>query len=61
MITAYFVPGTQILCVCSVFYLIISPVITLLAILTWLLWLILALSGALPPGYLDIEIGGWGM
>jgi hypothetical protein len=41
--------------------LIISPVITLLAILTWLLWLILALSGALPPGYLDIEIGGWGM
>ncbi|KAJ7498944.1 E1-E2 ATPase-domain-containing protein [Mycena latifolia] len=35
------------------------PVITLLAILTWLLWLILAYTGALPPSYLDIEIGGW--
>ncbi|KAF8195942.1 heavy metal translocatin [Mycena galopus ATCC 62051] len=35
------------------------PVITLLAILTWLLWLILAYSGALPPNYLDTEIGGW--
>jgi len=35
------------------------PVITLLAILTWLLWLILAYSGALPRNYLDTEIGGW--
>ncbi|KAJ7904474.1 hypothetical protein B0H14DRAFT_2328013 [Mycena olivaceomarginata] len=35
------------------------PVITLLAILTWLLWLILAYSGALPSNYLDTEIGGW--
>ncbi|KAJ7283673.1 E1-E2 ATPase-domain-containing protein [Mycena rebaudengoi] len=35
------------------------PVITLLAILTWILWLTLAFSGALPPSYLDIEIGGW--
>ncbi|KAJ6539303.1 HAD-like domain-containing protein [Mycena capillaripes] len=35
------------------------PVITMLAILTWVLWLILAHTGALPPSYLDIEIGGW--
>ncbi|KAF7355276.1 putative copper-transporting ATPase HMA5 [Mycena sanguinolenta] len=35
------------------------PVITLLAIVTWLLWLILAYSGALPPDYLDTNIGGW--
>ncbi|KAJ6599085.1 E1-E2 ATPase-domain-containing protein [Mycena vulgaris] len=35
------------------------PVITLLAILTWLLWLILAYTGTLPPSYLDIEIGSW--
>ncbi|KAJ7180049.1 E1-E2 ATPase-domain-containing protein [Mycena crocata] len=35
------------------------PVITLLAISTWLIWLILAYTGALPQDYLDIEIGGW--
>ncbi|KAJ7047412.1 E1-E2 ATPase-domain-containing protein [Mycena alexandri] len=35
------------------------PVITLLAILTWILWLILAYTGVLPASYLDIEIGGW--
>ncbi|KAK7061683.1 E1-E2 ATPase-domain-containing protein [Favolaschia claudopus] len=35
------------------------PVITLLAILTWVLWLALAYSGVLPPDYLDTEIGGW--
>ncbi|KAJ7433824.1 E1-E2 ATPase-domain-containing protein, partial [Mycena galericulata] len=35
------------------------PVITLLAILTWLLWLILAYTHVLPPSYLDIELGGW--
>ncbi|KAJ7179210.1 heavy metal translocatin [Mycena filopes] len=35
------------------------PVITLLAILTWILWLILAYTGVLPADYLDIEIGGW--
>jgi Cu+-exporting ATPase len=37
------------------------PVITLLAILTWVVWLILAYTGTLPPSYLDIEIGGWGL
>ncbi|KAJ7068259.1 E1-E2 ATPase-domain-containing protein [Mycena amicta] len=35
------------------------PVITLLAIVTWMIWVILAYSGALPPDYLDIPIGGW--
>lgn len=35
------------------------PVITLLAILTWVVWLSLGLSGILPQSYLDIPIGGW--
>ncbi|KAH9844171.1 heavy metal translocatin [Rhodofomes roseus] len=35
------------------------PVVTLLAIITWVVWLGLGLGGALPPSYLDIDIGGW--
>ncbi|KAM6495895.1 E1-E2 ATPase domain containing protein [Amanita muscaria] len=35
------------------------PVITLFAIATWLVWLVLGYSGALPRDYLDIETGGW--
>lgn len=35
------------------------PVVTLLAILTWIIWLALGLSGALPRDYLDISVGGW--
>ena len=35
------------------------PVITLLAILTWLIWLTLGLSGVLPESYLDTNMGGW--
>ncbi|KAG7091931.1 hypothetical protein E1B28_008323 [Marasmius oreades] len=35
------------------------PVITLLALLTWVIWLSLGLSGQLPADYLDAEIGGW--
>lgn len=35
------------------------PVIILLAVLTWIIWLALAYSGSLPPHYLDIDIGGW--
>jgi Cu+-exporting ATPase len=35
------------------------PIITLLAILTWAVWLCLGLSGVLPESYLDIHIGGW--
>ena len=35
------------------------PVVTLLAIVTWVVWLGLGLSGALPPDYLDISTGGW--
>lgn len=35
------------------------PMIVLLAIITWLVWLILGYSGALPDSYLDIDIGGW--
>lgn len=35
------------------------PVITLLAIITWVIWLALGLSGSLPPSYLDIDVGGW--
>ncbi|KAI0775940.1 heavy metal translocatin [Trametes elegans] len=35
------------------------PVVTLLAITTWVVWLGLGLGGALPDDYLDIEVGGW--
>ncbi|KIX02977.1 uncharacterized protein Z518_06527 [Rhinocladiella mackenziei CBS 650.93] len=35
------------------------PVITLLAILTWLIWLGLGQSGALPQAWLDVSQGGW--
>jgi heavy metal translocating P-type ATPase len=35
------------------------PVIVLLAILTWIIWLSLGVSGTLPPHYLDIDEGGW--
>lgn len=35
------------------------PVIVLLAILTWIVWLSLGLSGRLPASYLDIDLGGW--
>ena len=35
------------------------PVVTLLAIITWVVWLALGLSGSLPSDYLDISVGGW--
>ncbi|KAI9513348.1 heavy metal translocatin [Russula earlei] len=35
------------------------PVITLLAILTWIIWASLGLGGALPRSYLDKDVGGW--
>ncbi|KAI1789551.1 heavy metal translocatin [Ganoderma leucocontextum] len=35
------------------------PVVTLLAIATWVIWLSLGFGGALPQDYLDIEVGGW--
>ncbi|KEQ75945.1 heavy metal translocatin [Aureobasidium namibiae CBS 147.97] len=35
------------------------PLIVFLGILTWLIWLSLGLSGALPSSYLDTDIGGW--
>ena len=35
------------------------PVVTLLALLTWAIWLSLGLSGALQRSYLDKDVGGW--
>ncbi|THV08567.1 heavy metal translocatin [Dendrothele bispora CBS 962.96] len=35
------------------------PVVTLLAIITWVIWLSLGLSGTLPENYLDSAVGGW--
>ncbi|KAI0253825.1 heavy metal translocatin [Lactifluus subvellereus] len=35
------------------------PVVTLLALLTWIIWLSLGLGNALPRSYLDKDIGGW--
>ena len=36
------------------------PIITLLAITTWIVWVVLGCLGALPGNYLDINVGGWG-
>ena len=35
------------------------PVIVLLAILTWVIWLSLGVTSSLPPDYLDVDEGGW--
>lgn len=35
------------------------PFITLIAILTWTIWLALGVSGTLPLDYLDVRNGGW--
>ncbi|KAI0835118.1 heavy metal translocatin [Hypoxylon sp. FL0890] len=35
------------------------PFITLVAILTWLIWLFLGLSGVIPGHFLDVSSGGW--
>ncbi|KAJ3557799.1 hypothetical protein NM688_g1273 [Phlebia brevispora] len=35
------------------------PVVTLLAVITWVIWLALGFSGTLPASYLDISTGGW--
>lgn len=35
------------------------PLIIVLAIVTWVVWLALGYSGSLPPHYMDNDIGGW--
>ena len=35
------------------------PVITLIAILVWLVWFTLGMAGALPDDYLDVKTGSW--
>lgn len=35
------------------------PFVTLIAVSTWIIWLALGLSGALPQVYLDSNVGGW--
>ncbi|KAF4813370.1 putative copper-transporting ATPase HMA5 [Colletotrichum siamense] len=35
------------------------PVVTLIAITTWLTWLGLGVSGRLPQDYKDVAVGGW--
>lgn len=35
------------------------PIITFLAVVTWIIWMSLGFSGVLPDNYLDIDIGGW--
>ena len=35
------------------------PVITYIAIATWVIWLSLGMGGVLPSSYLDIDAGGW--
>ncbi|KAH6679337.1 E1-E2 ATPase-domain-containing protein, partial [Halenospora varia] len=36
-----------------------TPMVTLIAIVTWIIWLSLGLSGRLPKDWLDAESGGW--
>lgn len=40
---------------------VLVPIITLLAIITWVVWLALGLGGGIPHDYLDIDVGGWSM
>ncbi|KAG4423605.1 hypothetical protein IFR04_003287 [Cadophora malorum] len=35
------------------------PIVTLIAISDWIIWLALGLSGALPEEFLDTDVGGW--
>lgn len=35
------------------------PFVIFVAIVTWLVWLALGVSGSLPNGYKDIRVGGW--
>lgn len=35
------------------------PVVTLIAVIVFVVWLSLGLSGSLPDHYLDIDVGGW--
>ena len=35
------------------------PVVVLVAVSTWIIWMTLGLSGSLPAEYLDTGIGGW--
>ena len=36
-----------------------TPVITLIAVSTWIIWLALGQSGVLPRDWLDVDQGGW--
>ena len=36
-----------------------APVVTLIAIITWIVWLGLGQGGALPRSWLDVQQGGW--
>lgn len=36
-----------------------TPAITLIAILTWIIWLSLGETGVLPSNWLDVDQGGW--
>lgn len=36
-----------------------APIVTLIAITTWVLWLGLGAGGVLPRGWLDVQQGGW--
>ncbi|KAK7206638.1 hypothetical protein BZA70DRAFT_294045 [Myxozyma melibiosi] len=35
------------------------PCVTLIAVIVFVVWLALGLSGSLPDSYLDIDVGGW--
>ena len=35
------------------------PLVVLLGVFTWIIWLALGLSGSLPESYRDTDVGGW--
>ena len=35
------------------------PFVVIIAVVTWILWMSLGLSGSLPPDYLNGSVGGW--
>ena len=35
------------------------PMVVLIAVATWIIWMSLGVSGSLPPDYLNVSVGGW--
>ena len=51
--------GLELLRIVDVVTAYFVPVVTTLAILTWIIWLSIGLSGVLPANTLENTVGGW--